>query len=117
MALIYTNTRSKVKPKQKPKAEREAYAQWCAKYGIDPTGKTRKKSPVKVITNSVIASGIVRRETPHYPSLNTGGGSCAPAPTRVYTGDKIIGIAAMHKSNLVPVFNDEAAKEVSSMRR
>jgi hypothetical protein len=35
----------------------------------------------------------------------------------VYTGDKIIGIAAMHKSNLVPVFNDEAAKEVSSMRR
>jgi len=44
-------------------------------------------------------------------------GSTAPAEKKVYTGDKIVGIAAMHKSNLVPIFNDDAAKDVASMRR
>jgi len=34
-----------------------------------------------------------------------------------YTGDKIIGIGTMHKSNAVPIFNDEAAKDLSKMRR
>ena len=37
--------------------------------------------------------------------------------TQCYTGDKIIGIATMHKSNAVPVFNSEAAKDISQMRR
>lgn len=36
---------------------------------------------------------------------------------KVYTGDKVIGIAVMHKSNAVPIFSDEAAKDVSKMRR
>ena len=37
--------------------------------------------------------------------------------TPQYTGDKIIGIGTMHKSNAVPIFNDEAAKDISKMRR
>lgn len=37
--------------------------------------------------------------------------------TKVYTGDKIIGIATMHKSNLVPIFSDDQAKAVATMRR
>jgi hypothetical protein len=51
------------------------------------------------------------------PSRDTGGGTASLAPAKVYTGDKIVGIAAMHKSNLVPVFNEEAAKDISKMRR
>lgn len=34
-----------------------------------------------------------------------------------YTGDKIIGIGTMHKSNAVPVFDDSQAKDLASMRR
>lgn len=34
-----------------------------------------------------------------------------------YTGDKIIGIGTMHKSNAVPIFSDEEAKDISKMRR
>jgi hypothetical protein len=34
-----------------------------------------------------------------------------------YTGDKILGIGTMHKSNAVPIFNDSEAKDISSMRR
>jgi hypothetical protein len=34
-----------------------------------------------------------------------------------YTGDKLIGIALMHKSNYVPIFNHEEAVSVTKMRR
>jgi hypothetical protein len=29
----------------------------------------------------------------------------------------MIGIGTMHKSNMVPIFNDQAAKDISTMRR
>lgn len=39
------------------------------------------------------------------------------AEPKVYTGTAMVGIATMHKSNIVPIFNDEAAKDVARMRR
>lgn len=36
---------------------------------------------------------------------------------RVYTGDKIVGIGTMHKSNSVPVFSKDDAKDIARMRR
>lgn len=53
------------------------------------------------------------------PSLDTGvKGNITPATApKVYTGDKMIGIATMHKSNMVPIFNSESAQDVSKMRR
>lgn len=51
------------------------------------------------------------------PSRVTAGGECTKKEPTIYTGSKIIGIATMHKSNLVPIFSDEEAKAVSSMRR
>ena len=68
-----------------------------------------------------------QRETPHYPSLSnsvpTGGGT--KKESMKYTGErKLVGIAMMHKSNLVPVFADEddktgskQATEIAQMRR
>lgn len=50
-------------------------------------------------------------------SLMTTGGSTAKTKPKIYTGTKIIGIATMHKSNMVPIFNEEAAVEVAQMRR
>lgn len=58
-----------------------------------------------------------RRETQHVPSLSTFAGSCTkPEPVK-YTGNAIVGIATMHKSNAVPVFSQEDAIEISRMRR
>jgi hypothetical protein len=34
-----------------------------------------------------------------------------------YTGTACLGIAAMHKSNLVPIFNADAAVDAATMRR
>lgn len=42
---------------------------------------------------------------------------CAVSPTRVYTGTEMIGIAQMHKSNAVPIFNKQSAVDISKMRR
>ena len=58
-----------------------------------------------------------RGSTKHIPSLNTGGGVATVAPAKVYTGTKVMGIATMHKSNAVPVFSNEEAIDISTMRR
>lgn len=117
--MIYLNTKSKVKPKTMPKADREAYAKWCAKYGIKPEGTVKKKP---VINNVELPGTVYKpyiRETVRHPSLNTGhkGAVNTGRTTMHYTGDKMLGVATMHKSNLVPVFSDDNAVELSQMRR
>ena len=73
------------------------------------------------------ASGNYRRQAEHIPS-KISEHSFAPATkkeTMHYTGErKLVGIAMMHKSNLVPVFADEddktdskQATEIAQMRR
>lgn len=54
---------------------------------------------------------------PKIPSLPFSGAPCTKTESKVYTGTMVKGIATMHKSNAVPVFNDEQAVEISSMRR
>jgi hypothetical protein len=57
------------------------------------------------------------RETVRIASLESTWAPCVQTPNPVYTGEKIIGIGQLHKSNAVPVFSDKEAKEISSMRR
>jgi hypothetical protein len=57
------------------------------------------------------------RETAPIPSQDTGWVPCVKIHDQEYTGTKIKGIGTMHKSNAVPVFSDEEAKDISSMRR
>lgn len=42
---------------------------------------------------------------------------CPVMPIQHYTGTNIIGIATMHKSNMVPVFSQEEAVALAKMRR
>lgn len=71
--------------------------------------KTYKLKPTKVEKNQEALEKIRSLVTP-------GGSTAKPAP-KVYTGDKILGIATMHKSNMVPIFNEQAAVDVATMRR
>jgi len=57
------------------------------------------------------------RETAQIASQDTGWVPCVKVHDQEYTGTKIKGIGTMHKSNAVPVFSDEEAKDISSMRR
>jgi hypothetical protein len=51
-----------------------------------------------------------------YPS-GDGIGTTYARKENVYTGDKLLGIATMHKSNMVPVFSKESAEDIAKMRR
>ena len=52
------------------------------------------------------------------PSVSdTHKGAVTIKQTPQYTGDKIVGIGTMHKSNAVPIFSDQEARDISSMRR
>ena len=63
------------------------------------------------------------RDTTEYRSLQTSDkipGACTRRESPVYSGERrLIGVATMHKSNMVPIFEDnkEAAVEIAQMRR
>jgi hypothetical protein len=57
------------------------------------------------------------RETPHIASLDTGWVACTKRTDTAYTGEKVLGISVLHKSNGVPVFSQEEAIDISKMRR
>ena len=109
--LIYANIR-KSKVKLKPKKEREECAAWLEKHQA-PVVKRKVFKP----TFTYKLSPPPGRETVRYPSLNTGEQGATKAPAKVYTGDKMLGIATLHKSNAVPVFNSQEAVDISKMRR
>lgn len=113
--MIYTSTKSRKKVNKKPgwqKAEAEHRA-WLLKMGIDPDAPKKKPEfqeykPVETY----------RREQPDYPSCSNKIGGVAPKKENpVYSGDYIVGIATMHKSNLVPVGRGDDAKDYATMRR
>jgi hypothetical protein len=78
------------------------------------TIKVKKKVNPVVTGPSIIDD---RRSHRHIPSLDTGAGVAVKIAPKVYTGDKIVGIATMHKSNMVPVFSNKEAEDISKMRR
>lgn len=66
---------------------------------------------------STLSKPALRTTDARPPSLMTPGGSTAKHEPAKYTGTKVLGIATMHKSNAVPIFNSDAAVEVTKMRR
>lgn len=44
-------------------------------------------------------------------------GNATKSKDKVYTGDKMLGIGQLHKSNSVPVFRQEDAVDIAKMRR
>ena len=78
------------------------------------------KTKIKLERKSFVAPKPLRRDVdqPRIPSLDTGvKGAVNVRMPQKYTGDNIVGIGTMHKSNAVPIFSDKEAKEISSMRR
>ena len=80
------------------------------------SGNTRPEpKPTGVLTTSPrIPPG---RETPQIASLDTGWVACTKKSDTIYTGEKVLGISVLHKSNGVPVFSQEEVIDISKMRR
>jgi hypothetical protein len=85
--------------------------------GNPPKRKTEKEFKPYAKTEPYV------RNTTQYPSLKTSNvipGYAAKKETQVYSGERqLLGVATMHKSNMVPIFadNKEEAKEIAQMRR
>lgn len=96
----------------------EAWKQLQKKWAVEAEDKKRNRAMSAPLLTT--KDTTYRRDTgPRIPSLN-GGVDMAPAilkPAPVYTGTKIKGIGTMHKSNAVPIFSDEEAQDIASMRR
>jgi hypothetical protein len=114
--LIYTHQKSK---KRKPTVkQKELAAEWQELVSRTKLISPAKKSSKKVNIAQILSPKPFVRETPKYPSLNSSEYNCfKPIHGKVYTGDKMKGIGTLHKSNAVPIFTDEEAKDQATMRR
>lgn len=85
-------------------------------------GKYRSSSfkPRDIASSVLSAKPYVRDDSNEgltIRSLNSFGGVAAKKEVQKYSGDSVIGIATMHKSNLQPIFSQEAAIDAATMRR
>lgn len=100
MALIYVTQKSR----------------WSKKKGIKPYAAPSRKPNFKA--PAIPHEKPFRREVQEVPSLVTLGYSCcAKKEDKKYTGDKMVGIGTMHKSNAVPIFSNDDAADIAHMRR
>lgn len=99
--------------KRKPTAkQRELQAQW------ESLVKQYETKPKKTLASKSYKSPkIFIRETPVYPSAKTGVHDTTLKERPQYTGTEMIGIGTLHKSNAVPIFRKEDAKDQANMRR
>ena len=123
MALLpayYTTTSSRKKksPKKTPAqiAAEESHAKYLKKMGVKGTPPSDRSSARALSYDRYSMPPVSKTQC----SDQIPGGVAAKSEPTVYSGqNKLIGIAVMHKSCLVPVFadNKDKAKEISAMRR
>ena len=114
MQMLHTSL-GKTKKKKPTAKQRELQSSWetmLKKYA------TKTIAPKQQSLSEVYSLGKhAGRETPKIPSLPFSGAPCTKKDSPVYTGSLIKGIGTMHKSNAIPIFSDEQAVEIATMRR
>jgi hypothetical protein len=95
----------------------ESWAKLQKQWGVEADLKKRRRA-LSAETLSYSLSAPAGRETKRIASLDTGHtGAVRTKDIPQYTGTKIKGIGTMHKSNAVPIFSDEEAVAIATMRR
>lgn len=114
MALVYTNQTSK-KKKNLTAKQRELTASWEAiKAKYEPKKVLKNNYNNTLVNNLYIPKD---RDNRQHKSLNSGYHDTSKKDSPIYTGNAIIGIGTLHKSNAVPVFSKEEASDIAKMRR
>jgi hypothetical protein len=114
MQMLHTSLgkSKKRKPTAKQREQAAAWEKLLKKYATKTVAK-----PKQQLSDVYSLGKPACRETPKIPSLPFTGGPCALKTNPVYTGTKVKGIGTMHKSNAVPIFSDEEAVAIATMRR
>jgi len=101
VGLIYTSVKSK----------------WSSKKKVHPYSKV-KRDFITSVAIPHIKPFVRETSNSDIPSHSSNGYACgARKEDKVYTGDKMIGIGTLHKSNAVPVFCNDEAVAMAKMRR
>jgi len=121
-ALSYNGKKKgkvKFRNAEEARKARELDASWKelqAKWELDADEKRRQRALAAEPLNYKLSTPVGRNNTHNIPSRVTPGSSTAPVH-KVYTGTKVLGIGTMHKSNAVPIFSNEEAHDIATMRR
>jgi hypothetical protein len=75
----------------------------------------RSRRTIKAVQSN--APEPYRRETPEYASASDTTGTAPRVDPMQYTGSLVKGIGTMHKSNAVPIINEQEMKDIARMRR
>ena len=109
----FASAEAKRKAEQLDKEWKELQTKW----GVDTEEKKRQRA-MTAETLDYKLTAPHGRTTQKISSLDTGhSGAVRTKDIPKYTGTKILGIGTMHKSNAVPIFSDEEAVAISTMRR
>ena len=88
----------------------------------DVTGRKKRSYARKTKTSTrgsvhVPKRTSFRRSVAEFPSCPDTAGVAPRVESPRYTGTLVRGISTMHKSNAVPVINEEEMKDIARMRR
>lgn len=110
----FASADAKHKAEQLDREWRELQKRW----GVEAEVKKRQRAMTSEPLSYSLSAPPGRGNTSHIKSRDSGHlGTVSSKQIPQYTGTKIIGIGTMHKSNAVPIFSDEEAVAISTMRR
>ena len=127
MSHAYTTTSTK-KRKNKPVTINAKYAAefrehnkfmrriGCKEKSLDEYMTYRQGNYKPALKGTPMPKYKISNHREKYPS-GDGIGTNYARKEKVYTGTLVTGIATMHKSNAVPVINQQQAEEIARMRR
>ena len=117
LPIYFTTTKHSRKRKrkfsqkqQKAQQEHEKFLKKMGVNNVDVSGKATER----IANPSYAGSNPVIHSIPTSDIIPDNGNK---KDTQKYTGTNILGIATMHKSNMVPITNKQAAKDIAKMRR
>ena len=115
-AFVSTTSTRKRKSKLTGKAKLQlaAHQEWVEKMtkGVKSDKKVLDKLWRKEYNDSMVVDRSAFQKSGMVP------GVCAKPDEKIYSGEmQLLGIATMHKSNMVPVFKKQDAEDIAKMRR
>ena len=116
LPAYYTTTNTK-KRKKKKKTKALIAAEKQHEKFLKRMGVNKPKARVAQTVEQLICNHQVEGSIPSSGTIPSYHPSMSKKEEMKYTGDEIIGIAQMHKSNAVPVRGKKQATEVANMRR
>lgn len=114
MSTISTKKRKQKGITAADRAAKVEHEKWLRKMGVHPEQLAKRE---KVAVNEI---PNYKRDSRSLPTSDRICGNGTRKEGNTYSGERqLLGVATMHKSNMVPVFADkkEDAKEIARMRR